>query len=252
MKKTILLLAALAVAFPAMADFPAKDFPACSGKNCPATDFPACTEGAACAAEPDSRTVMQQAREKVAGARLAITEAQKTAKRQQRLWDQLDNKTKTKAHFVRQELTPTTMQTTIACDVLLLDYDEQNSFGNATIALTKTCLDSAYSEDAAPRVNFHVFLDKLGKNKDGEVFMYDDSFVFERNTFPEPFRAHKVTIQGKPVRIYTFLMPVTNPAVQAQFRALFPNKKAFITVEQAALALPTSRPTKDYTSVRAL
>ncbi len=123
------------------------------------------------------------------------------------------------------------------CSAILLDYNEKNGLGTVNVALKSDCFKFAKEESLENWFTFSIFLYKFNSEYQEESFIYEyDSSVDTADL--KPFRYVRANYLTTDIDdYYQFYMPVRTPALQEGLRKLFPNKKSFITSEQAALAL---------------
>lgn len=143
-------------------------------------------------------------------------------------------KTKAEIKWINDYDTPRGVESyweTNTCSVILLDYNEKNGLGTVNAAFKNDCFKLARQEALRGWFTFSIFLYKFEKEFQLESFIYEYDGSVESDL--KPFRHIKINNAD----YYQFAMPARAPDLQAGLRKLFPNKKNFITAEQAALAL---------------
>lgn len=134
-----------------------------------------------------------------------------------------------------------------SCSAILCSYEEENGLGTVYVAVNAACVKEAIKGNRGS-VMLNVFLGQFGFEPDPSPAIRGDALSYEteilRHTFKNILHYRKVTDPensnktiGAP--IYFLYMPITSGQQQLKngLKALFPNRRSFITAERAARAL---------------
>lgn len=197
----------------------------------------------------------------------ATQKAQNDAQRQkqlnQRAWNSIPGEAKTHITFSWREPAKWnggegTAYLSNVCTAILCNYEEKNGLGTAHVAINAECVRAGMKGNHG-YVEANLYLGAFGFEPDPSPGIRGDGLSYEtellRSNVNKILHFRKVTdakdskkVLGSPM--YILYLPVTSGQKQLQsgLRALFPNKKSFVTAERAARALTVNR--KPTSSVR--